>query len=145
MFRMKGAYLVNERGKVMHVSSNADNENQYIYASKRTNHISQQWDVIYADQWKRDPIKGELNKRFGLYVERDFHIITRMRSGRYLDLLPSRNFYLKTRNGRKTQIFWFDQKTLTIKSRHWTSYSWTIKSSGSSKDMWVTSTTSKWW
>jgi hypothetical protein len=142
---MKGAYLTNERGKVMEVQGKADNENQYLYASKRDNGIHQQWDIIYADQWKRDPIKGELNKRFGLYVERDFHIITRMRSGRYLDLLPSRNFYLKTRNGRKTQIFWFDQKTLTIKSRHWTSYSWTIKSSGSSKDMWVTSTTSKWW
>jgi hypothetical protein len=132
MFRMKGAYLTNERGKVMEVQGKADNENQYLYASKRNNQIHQQWDIIYADQWKRDPIKGELNKRFGLYVERDFHIVSRMRSGRYLDLLPNRYFYTKTRNGRKTQVFWFDQKTLTIKSRHWTSYSWTIVSSGSS-------------
>jgi hypothetical protein len=145
MFRMKGAYLTNERGKVMEVQGKADNENQYLYASKRDNGIHQQWDIIYADQWKRDPRKGELNKRFGLYVERDFHIISRMGTGRYLDLLPNRYFYLKTRNGRKTQTFWFDQKTLTIKSRNWTSYSWTILSSGSSKDMWVTSTTSNWW
>jgi hypothetical protein len=132
MFRMKGAYLVNERGKVMHVSSNADNENQYIYASKRTNHISQQWDLIYADKWKGPPKKGELNPEYGLYVERDFHIVSRLGRHRYLDLLPNRYFHIKTRNGRKTQVFWFDQNTLTIKSRHWTSYSWTILSSGSS-------------
>jgi hypothetical protein len=132
MFRMKGAYLVNERGKVMHVSSNADNENQYIYASKRTNHISQQWDVVYSDEWKGPPKKGELNPEYGLYVERDFHIVSRLGKQRYLDLLPNRYFHIKTRNGRKTQVFWFDQNTLTIKSRHWTSYSWTILSSGSS-------------
>ena len=139
---MKGAYLTNERGKVMHVQGEKDTENVYIYAGKRKNHIAYQWDVIYADQWKRDPRKGELNKRFGFYVERDFHIISRLGRGRYLDLLPNRYFYIKTRNGRKTQIFWFDQKTLTIKSRHWTSYSWTILSSGNGKDIWVNSTAS---
>jgi hypothetical protein len=145
MFRMKGAYLTNERGKVMWVQGDVDAEQRYIYTATRKNHVSQQWDIIYKDQWKRDPRKGELNKRFGLYVERDFHIVTRMRSGRYLDLLPNRYFYLKTRNGRNTQKFWFHQKTLTIKSRNWTSYSWTILSSGSSKDMWVTTTNSLWY
>jgi hypothetical protein len=145
MFRMKGAYLTNERGKVMWVQGDVDAEQRYIYTATKKNHVSQQWDIIYKDQWKRDPRKGELNKRFGLYVERDFHIVSRLRSGRYLDLLPNIYFYLKTRNGRKTQTFWFHQTTLTIKSRHWTSYSWTILSSGNSKDMWVTSTTSRWW
>jgi hypothetical protein len=145
MFRMKGAYLTNEKGKVMWVQGDIDAEQRYIYTQNRKNHVSQQWDIIYADQWKRDPRKGELNKRFGLYVERDFHVISRMGKHRYLDLLPNRNFYLKTRNGRNTQKFWFHQKTLTIKSRNWTSYSWTIKSSGNSKDMWVTTTTSRWW
>jgi hypothetical protein len=132
MFRMKGAYLVNERGKVMEVQGKADNENQYIYASNRNNQIHQQWDVVYADEWKGPPKKGELNPEYGLYVERDFHIVSRLGRHRYLDLLPNRYFHIKTRNGRKTQVFWFDQNTLTIKSRHWTSYSWTILSSGSS-------------
>jgi hypothetical protein len=132
MFRMKGAYLVNERGKVMWVQGDTDTENRYIYAGKRKNHISQQWDVVYSDQWKGPPKKGELNPEYGLYVERDFHIVSRLGKKRYLDLLPNRYFHIKTRNGRKTQVFWFDQKTLTIKSRHWTSYSWTILSSGGS-------------
>jgi hypothetical protein len=143
MFRMKGAYLVNERGKVMEVQGKADNENQYIYASKRNNQIHQQWDVIYADQWKRDPKKGELNKRFGLYVQRDFHIVSRMGRHRYLDVI-SRKFVIKTRNGRKSQVWWFDQASLTIKSRHF-NQSWHIKSNGGAKEMEVSGTNSKWW
>jgi hypothetical protein len=145
MFRMKGAYLTNERGKVMWVQGDVDAEQRYIYSKTKKNHVSQQWDIIYADQWKREPKKGELNKRFGLYVERDFHVVTRLRSGRYLDLLPNRRFYLKTRNGRNTQKFWFDQRTLTIKSRNWTSYSWNIVSNGGAKDMEVTTTNSSYW
>jgi hypothetical protein len=112
MFRMKGAYLTNEKGKVMDVQGGIDAENRDIIVYSRNGKIHQQWDVIYADKWKRDPKKGELNKRFGFYVERDFYIVSRLRSGRYLDLLPNRYFYLKTRNGRNTQKFWFDQKNL---------------------------------
>jgi hypothetical protein len=68
MFRMKGAFLTNEKGKVMDVHANRDEENRDIIVWKRHGGRNQQWDVIYADQWKRDPKKGELNKDFGLYV-----------------------------------------------------------------------------
>ena len=140
---MKGAYLTNDHGKVMWVQGDLDDEQRYIYAYKRKNHVSQQWDVIYADQWKRDPKKGELNRRFGLYVDRTFHIVSRMTGGRYLDLI-SNKFVIKTRNGRKTQNWYFHQQSLTIRSRQ-NNYSWNIQSSGSSKDIVVTSTSSKWW
>jgi hypothetical protein len=77
MFKMKGAYLTCERnGKVMWVQGDVDAESRYIYASKRKNHVSQQWTIIYADQWKRDPRKGELNPRFGFYVDRTFHFVS---------------------------------------------------------------------
>jgi hypothetical protein len=36
------------------------------------------WDVIYVDEWKGEPQKGELNEDFGLYVERDFHIVSQL-------------------------------------------------------------------
>jgi hypothetical protein len=38
--------------------------------------MNQQWDIVYADQWKGEPGKGELNEDFGLYVERDFFVVT---------------------------------------------------------------------
>jgi hypothetical protein len=143
MFRMKGHYLTNEKGKVAWVHADLDQESRHIYVANRKNHVSQQWDIIYADQWKRDPRKGELNKRFGLYVERDFHIISRMGRHRYLDAL-NRNFVIKTRNGRKSQIWWFHQQSLTIKSKQY-NQSWNIKSNGKSQEIHVTTTNSNWW
>jgi hypothetical protein len=116
MFRMKGKYLTNDKGKVMWVQGEVDAEQRYIYSATRKNHVSQQWDIIYSDQWKRDPKKGELNKRFGLYVERPFYIISDLGSHRYLDLI-GRNFVIKTRNGRTSQQWWFHQVSLTIKSK----------------------------
>jgi len=39
-----------------------------------------------------------LNKEFGLYVERPFHVVSAMRSGRYLDAIDGK-LVVKTRNG----------------------------------------------
>jgi hypothetical protein len=55
-------------------------------------------------------------------------------NGRYLDLINNRNMVIKTPNGRKTQIWYFDQRTLTIKTRL-NNQSFDIKSSGRTRDM----------
>jgi hypothetical protein len=140
---MKGNFLTNERGKVMDVQGGQDTENRNIIVWNKHGKVNQQWDIIYADQWKRDPIKGELNKDFGMYVERSFYVITRMGSGRYLDLINNRNFVIKTKNGRRTQLWYFDQRSLTIKTRL-NNQSWDIKSSGRTNEMQVWSTNSGW-
>ena len=36
--------------------------------------MNQKWDIVYIDTMKKDPVKGQLNKDFGLYIERPFHI-----------------------------------------------------------------------
>jgi len=59
-----------------------------------------------------------MNEQFGLYVERDFYIVSQMGSNRYLDLINNRNMVIKTPNGRKTQIWYFDQVSKTIKTRY---------------------------
>jgi hypothetical protein len=41
---------------------------------------------MYVDEWKGEPQKGELNEKFGLYVERDFHVVSQLPSNRYLDV-----------------------------------------------------------
>jgi hypothetical protein len=88
MFKMSGAYLTNiKNNKVAWVQGDVDQESRTIHVQNRQNKVSQQWDIIYADQWKRDPRKGELNKRFGLYVERDFYVISEMGKHRYLDII----------------------------------------------------------
>jgi len=67
-----------------------------------------------------------------------------MSSGRYIDLI-SNNVVLKKPNGYNSQTWFFDNNTKTIKSRKTTSYSLQMKSSGSNKDIVVTSSRSRWW
>jgi hypothetical protein len=74
MFRMRGAYLINERGKAMDVHGNRDDENRNIIVWNKHGGLNQQWDVIYSNQWPKEPKKGELNKDFGIYVDRTFYI-----------------------------------------------------------------------
>jgi hypothetical protein len=101
--------VVNERGKVLDVSGNVDQENRNIEVHNKHGRINQQWDIVYADEWKGEPKKGELNEDFGLYVERDFFVVSEMKSNRYLDLINNRNFVIKTPNGRRTQVWYFHQ------------------------------------
>jgi hypothetical protein len=135
---------VNEKGKVMDVAGNKDVENTNIQVYNKHGRINQQWDIVYADEWKGEPTKGELNEDFGLYVERPFYVTTQLPSNRYLDLINNRNMVIKTPNGRKTQIWYFHQQSLSIRTKL-NNQSWDIKSSGGSRDMQIWSTNSKWW
>jgi hypothetical protein len=76
MFRYHGTTFINEHGKAMDVSGNVDSENRNIIAWKKHGKVNQQWDLIYADEYPAEPVKGELNKEFGFYVQRDFHIVS---------------------------------------------------------------------
>jgi hypothetical protein len=99
---------------------------------------------MYVDEWKGEPQKGEFNEKFGLYVERDFHVVSQLPDNRYLDLINNRNMAIKVSNGRKSQKWYFHQQSLTIKTRY-NNQSWDIKSSGKTKNMQIWSTNSRWW
>ena len=144
MFKYQGGRVVNEKGKCVEVSGGYDHENRNVVVWNRHNGKNQQWKLIYVDHMKPEPKKGQLNTEFGLYVERPFHIVTALSSKRYLDMIGS-NLVLKTPNGRKTQVFWFDQRSKTIKSQHHRSWSFDIQNSGRGSNMRMTSTNSAWW
>ena len=129
MFRYQTPFLVNEHGKVLDINGNVDAENRNIEIYPKHGKINQQWDLLYTDEYKGEPGKGELNERFGLYVERPFYIVSQLASHRYLDLINNKNFVIKTRNGRKSQLWYFHQQSLTIRSRY-NNQSWDIKTSG---------------
>jgi hypothetical protein len=74
LFKYESHYIKNEKGKVLDVSGNVDAENRNIIVHGPHGRINQQWDVVYVDEWKGEPGKGELNEDFGLYVERDFYV-----------------------------------------------------------------------
>jgi hypothetical protein len=109
----------------------------------RNDKIHQRWRVIYVDEYKGEPTKGQFNKKFGLYVERDFYVVSSLSGKRYLDLINNRNIVIKTRNGRRTQVWYFHQQSLTIRTRY-NNQSWDIKNSGKTNDMQIWSTNSNW-
>lgn len=92
---------------------------------------------------KPEPKEGELNEEYGFIIKRPFHIVSDLSSHRYLDLLGS-NLVIKVPNGFDTQVFWFDQKTKTIKSEHDSGLSFDIKGAGSTQDMQMWTTNSGW-
>jgi hypothetical protein len=145
IFRYEGGYLVNEKKKVVEVQDQKDNtdmENRNIQVANRGNDLRQQWEIIYVDEYS-EPKKGELNERFGLFVERDFYIVSALPSGRYLDLINNRNMVIKVPNGRNTQKWYFHQQSQTIRTRL-NNQSWDIKSAGKTRDMQIWSTNSGW-
>jgi hypothetical protein len=146
MFRLKdGHYMTNERGKVWTVQSGLDNENRMIISEPRGNNkVEQRWRVVYVDEYEEEPTKGQLNKKFGLYVERDFYIVSKLQSGRFLEVPDNRNMMIKTRNGRRQQVWYFHQQSLTIRTRY-NNQSFDIRSSGKTNDMQIWSTNSGWW
>jgi membrane carboxypeptidase/penicillin-binding protein PbpC len=145
MFRFKNGFIINEKGKAMDVSGGVDAENRNIIMYRKHGKLNQQWDIVYADEYPEEPKKGELNKDFGLYVERPFYIVSELASNRYLDwdALKTRNLYIKTPNGRNTQEWYFDQKSLTIKTKH-NNQSWEIRNKGKTNQMEIMATNSGW-
>jgi hypothetical protein len=144
LFDVRGGFIVNEKGKVMDVSGGRDTENNSVIIWRKHGKINQQFDIVYVDEWKGEPQKGELNEEFGLYVERPFYIVSRLKEHRFLDLLDNRRMAIKTRNGRTSQVWYFHQQSLTIRSKM-NNQSWDIKSSGRTNEMQIWSTNSGWW
>lgn len=130
MFKFENHNIVNEKGKIIEVQGHVDNENQPVVMANKPGSkaqleegteltaehpLFQEWNVIYADAMPAEPKKGEINKDYGLFVERPFHIVTHLSSERFIDLVGN-NMVMKTPNGFKSQLWWFDQATYTIRS-----------------------------
>jgi len=143
MFRYQNNFVTNEKGKVIAVSGGLDNENRNIVMEQKNGKVHQRWRIIYVDEYKGEPTKGQFNDKFGLYVERDFYVVSSLPDNRYLDLINNRNMVIKTKNGRRTQVWYFHQQSLTIRTRY-NNQSWDIKSAGRTNDMQIWSTNSGW-
>ena len=144
MFRVEGTHIMNEKGWAASILNNVDTESKHITLNeKKDGRLAQEWDVVYADEWKGEPGKGELNEDFGLYIQRPFYIVSALGSKRYLEVINSRNMVIKTKNSHKTQTWWFDQKSYTIKTKL-NNQSWDI-TGGKGDQMRIWSTNSQWY
>jgi hypothetical protein len=61
-----------------------------------------------------------------MYINRPFHVVTQMTSGRYMDYVSNR-LVIKTPNERATQVFYFDYVTRTIRCKGYNNYAVDIR------------------
>lgn len=109
MFRYSNGNIINEKGKVLDVHSGLDVQSRQVIVWNKHNGINQQWDIVYVDEQKPEPKKGEFSPKWGFYVERPFYIVSEMKSNRHITQLSSDRFtIIKTANGNKSQKFYFD-------------------------------------
>jgi len=116
---------VNHKGQVLGVQSKLDYENRQVVKENRNTEIHQQWDILYVDAAKPVPTSG-FSKLWGMYINRPFHIVTQMSSGRFIDYISNR-LVIKTPNKRPTQEFYFDYATRTIRCKGYNNYAIDIR------------------
>jgi hypothetical protein len=85
----------------MDVSGGSDTENRNIIMYNKHGRINQQWNLVYVDEMPKALGKGDFDKEYGMKIETDFHIVSRMSSKRYLDRIGY-DVVLKTPNDRNT-------------------------------------------
>jgi hypothetical protein len=106
---------LNSRGKVIDVAGAIDNENQNIIVSTRNNKMSQRWTIVYVDEDKGAPKKGEYVQDLGFYALRPFYIESQSGGNRFVSLMGN-NVVINPQTGEVNQKFTFDPSTMTIKT-----------------------------
>jgi hypothetical protein len=97
----------------MDVSGNRDREGQNVVMVKRHKARNQQWDILYIDELKPQLKNGDMWTEFGMYIGREFSLVTSLSSGRYLDVVGN-NVVIKARNQSKSQKWTFDLASRTV-------------------------------
>jgi hypothetical protein len=109
MFRYKDGFIVNEKGKVFDVHGGKDYQDRQVISWNKHGGINQQWDIVYVDEQKPEPKKGEMSPKWGFIVDRPFYIVSEMKSKRHLTHITSYHHpIIKTPNGNNSQKWIFD-------------------------------------
>jgi len=142
LWSYKSFQWINMKGGIINASE--DEEGAEIKIEKTGfKEWSSKFTIYYADKMPPEIKKGDLDPTWGIKHDVTFHIVTKMPTHRYLDMVDGK-FVIKTPNGFKTQSWYFDSKTKTIRSSS-NDKSWDIVGNGKSKEIRVYSSSSKWW
>jgi hypothetical protein len=147
LFKYEDEHFLNwNNGKALDVHGGKDEEGRKVIMWKRHNGANQRWKVVYLDKSEKDQTEG-LNKEFGMHCSRPFYLRSKMFMRRVAMVHGANNIDLRRwRKNNKTQQFYFDCASKTIRSNHWKNYAMEIQSNGGSSNLRMTSgITSRWW
>lgn len=86
--------FINVKGKVVEVSGSFDKEGAPLGVGTKRYAANQRFTLTYAGKEKEIETSG-LNSDFGLSINRPFFIVTKMGSGRAIEVVGGRNLVLK--------------------------------------------------
>jgi len=143
----KGTYFMNHRGKALTVTSDVNMNHLQMQPKTKAqyNGVHQKWTLKYVDELPPPPKKGDWVPEYGLHHLRDFHFISSLPSGRYLDLIGSQTVIKTEATNRKTQIWFFDYYTRSIRSRNNAGVGLHLQSNGNGRLVQVAGNSQQWW
>jgi len=97
---------------------------------------------VYVDTLQPELKPGDWWPNFGMYIDKEFSIVSKMGSGRYIDVVDN-NLVIKTRSSSQTQKWKFDYNSRTVMNVG-TKKSMSIQNSGTGSNINVWTTTSEW-
>jgi len=101
-YNVQTRQIYNQRGQVLDVKNNKDQEGEYVgTANPQTNRVQQRWAIKYVDQMK-DVAKNGTGSR-GFEINRPFYIISRLWMQRVITHNNNNHCYIttKTKNDKK--------------------------------------------
>jgi hypothetical protein len=101
--------------------------------------MSQRWTIVYVDEDKAAPKKGDFMQDVGFYALRPFYIESQAGGNRFLSLIGS-NVVINSQTGEVNQKFIFDPATMTIKTQSQANRSLNVASNGKSTNLEINST-----
>jgi hypothetical protein len=142
LFTDKSRDTSNQYYAVVYANVDAENRQVYRETTKKTDGDNwyQLWDIVYVDEAPN--LEEGFAEEWGMYINRPFHIISEMGENRFLDTVSNRGV-IKTRNGRDTQVYRFDMRYRTIKSKGY-STAWSHSLDMRNGWMYVHGTGSQW-
>lgn len=106
--------------------------------------MSQRWTIVYVDEDKPAPKKGDFIQDIGFYALRPFYIESQAGGNRFVSLMGS-NVVINPQTGEANQKFYFDPTTRTIKAVSMANRSFNVANNGRSTNLEVNSTNGQWW
>lgn len=146
MFKFTGNYFVNIKGKTLSINKDTHMDIlQFIPKNKsKFNGLNQKWSLKYMDELPKPPKKGDWCSEYGFHHMRDFHLVSALPAGRYLDYIGTQTV-IKVPNGRSTQTWYFDWVTRSVRSRATTAKGLHLQSNGNANQVIISGVTSQWW
>jgi hypothetical protein len=144
-FKYINENIVNQRGLVLEVSANKCQEGQPVIAWKKHNGKNQRWIVRYGENNGSDQQRKGKDSYFGLIINEPFYAWSKSGTKQTIEVIGGRNLGLrKFERNKKTQQFYLDSATKTIKSVAYKDKSWDIQDSGQSTNMQIWKTNNRW-